>query len=83
MTHINNIGECDFFSKLLRIALIMIPLNTKLKFLFLKQGKKSALSTHENLLFLPSLLVSLHHLSPCTSQCVELILRKNFKAVKI
>lgn len=43
MTHINNIGECDFFSKVLSVALIMIPLNAKLKFLFLTQGKKSLL----------------------------------------
>lgn len=47
------------------------------------QGKKSALSTYENFFFLPSLLVSLHHLSPCPIQCVYLILCKNFKAAKI
>lgn len=73
-----------FFSKVLRVAFILIPLKTRVKFLFLMRGKKSTLSTYEKLFsFLPSLLVSLHCLSPCPSQCVLLILCKNFKAVKI
>lgn len=70
MTHINNIGECDFFQSA-QSGSYYDPIEySKLKFLFLMQGKKSALSTYENLFFLPSLLVSLHHLSPCSSQCV-------------